>query len=165
MKKKGDIFQLSFILIIIFIAAMVGILFLAFTNKVNDYWEVSGLINNSDAAKTTVDTMQATAPLTTDYAVFFLFLGSTLGICISAVRTKFSPTLIFFFLMLLVITVFIASGIVNVYSGFAEALPTEESQLTLTGIIFSKYLPLFMAIIGGIIMIIMYGKQGADIVT
>jgi len=165
LNKKGDIFQLSFVMIIVFITAMVGILFLAFTNQVNDYWVVSGLLNQSEAATSTVATMQATAPLTTDYAVFFIFLGSTLGICISAVRTKFSPTLVFFFILLLILTIFIASGIVNVYSGFAEVLPNEAAQLTLTGIILGKYMPLMMAIIGGFIMIIMYSKQGGEIIS
>ena len=165
MNKKGDIFQISFVIIIVFITAMMGILFLAFTNEVNSFWVVSGLLNTSEAAEMTVATMQATAPLTTDYAVFFIFLGSTLGICISAVRTKFSPTLIIFFILLLILTIFIASGMVNIYSGFADVLPNESVQLTLTGIILGKYMPLIMAVLGGLVMIIMYSKQGGDILA
>lgn len=165
--RKGDIFQLPVVLVIVFIAALVGLLFLTMTFKVNQFWDSSGLLNSSAEAIHATDKMQTVAPLYTDYMVFFLFLGANLGLVISAVRTRFSPTLIFFFILILLITIFIASGLVNVYSGFANAPVTSEvsGDLILTNWVFSRYTPLTMTVIGGIIMLIMWGRQGADIVT
>ena len=165
MNKKADIAQLPVVLVIVFIAAIIGFLFLVMSNNVNNFWQSSGLLNSSDAAKTSITTIQSTSAPTTDWMIFLLFLGSNLGLVISAVRTKFSPTLIFFFILLLMITVLIASGMVNIYKGFAIGDTATASQLVLTNFVFSKYTPLIMCIIGLMIMIIMWGKSGGDIVT
>jgi hypothetical protein len=72
----------------------------------------------------------------------------------------------FFFILLLFIDILIASGIVNIYQGFANAPAAIEtsSQLVLTNVVFSKYLPLIMLVMGILIMLIMWGKSGGDII-
>jgi len=165
MNKKGDIFQLVFILIILLIAAIVGLLFLTLSGKVITIYQSMPIMNQTTVVEVN-NVMQQTAPTTTDYMIFFIFLGSVMGVVISAVKTNFSPTIIFMFLMLLVITIFVASGVVNIYSGFAQDVTLAEyaNQLTLTNFIISKYTPLIMAVLGGLILLIMYGKSGSDII-
>ena len=164
MNKKGDVVQIVVVLIIIFIAALVGLICLKLTNEVNHYWLTSGLLNSTQTGTDTINQMNQVAPTITDLTVFLLFLGCIIGVCIAAVKTKFSATMLFLFFLLIITTILIASGLVNIYSGFADAMPTEQAQLTLTGIIFSRYTPLMMCIIGGIVLLLMYGKQGQDIV-
>jgi hypothetical protein len=160
--RKGDVFQLLYLLIVLFIIAIVGFLFLTIDNKITGFWASSGLLNQSVPAQQSNQILMEAAPRTTDYMVFFFFLGSFVGLCISAVRTKFSPVIIGLFMLFLLITIFVASGFVNIYSGFQQAIPDTASQLTLTGFIFSKYTPLLMAVIGIILMLIMWGRQGGE---
>jgi hypothetical protein len=168
MNKKGDVFQLLVVLILLFVTAIVGLLFLTLSNKVNEFWTTSGIMNGTQnqGALNAQQTIQATSAPTTDYMIFFLFLGANLGLIAGAVRTKFSPTIIFFFILLLFITILIASGIVNIYQGFAtgSATSTTASQLTLTNFIFSKYLPVIMTGIGILVMLVAWGKSGGDII-
>lgn len=166
-QKKGDMFQVVFALIIIFIAAVVGLLFLVLTNGVNDFWQESGLLNETAVGQAAIDTLQDTAPKTTDYAILFLFLGLNIGVTISAVRTNFSALTIIIFIFLTLISIMTAAGMVNMYQGLAQqetVLPT-SSELTFTNFLFSKYLPLIVSIICAFVMIVMYGKSGGDIIT
>jgi hypothetical protein len=163
--KRGDVFQLLFLLVILFFVAILGLLFFTMSDKFSQAWQDSGMLNDTAVGQTAVDTMQENAPRTIDYMIFFLFMGSIIGLLISASRTGYTPTVFFLFIILLVITIFVASGLVNVYSGFADssALVEYSEQLTLTSFIFSKYTPLIMTILGGLIMVIMWGKSGGDI--
>lgn len=167
MNKKGDITQLPVVLVILFISAIVGILFLGMTLKVTDFWKESGLLNQSEIGMNSNQLIHDTSPPTVDYMIFFLFLGSTIGVTISAVRTNFTPTVMFIFFILLIITILIASGLVNIYSGFtqAEGLIEAGQQMPLTGFVFSRYTPLMMAVMGGFIMLIMWAKSGGEIVN
>jgi len=164
MNKRGDISQLPVVLIIVIIAVIVGFLTLTMTSKVNETF-ISIEPDNSTAEHAT-QVINSNAPYTTDYMIFFLFLGSNLALIIGAVRTKFSPTVIFFFILLLIITIFVAAGFVNIYQGIADSSGFQEThdKLTLTNFIFSKFLPLIMTVIGILIMIVMWGKSGGEII-
>jgi hypothetical protein len=165
MNKQGDIFQLTALLVILFIVAIVGLLFLSLSMRVLNSYEDSGILEDTAIGQESNDLLTETAPKTTDYMVFLLFSGMVIGLLISASRTQYSPGVFFLFVLLLIITIFIASGMVNIYSGFAnlDSLAESSAELSLTNFIFSKYTPLIMTVIGGLIMLIMWGKQGSDI--
>jgi len=167
MNKKADVFQLLVLLIILFVSAIVGIIFLGLSTNISNFWVESGMLNDTETGLYANQIIQASGPLATDYMIFFLFLGGTIGLIVSAVRTNFSPTIIFLFIMLLIISIFVASGLVNIYSGFANTPALQEAgdQMVLTGFVFSKYTPLMIGIIGIIVMLIMWGKSGGDIIT
>ena len=159
-KKKGDIFQVIFMLILVFAVALVGLICLVLTSNVNTFWDESGLLNESQTATDSVNTMQRLAPQTTDYTIFFLFVGLILGTTIAAVRTNFSAATMLVFIFLTFIAVLSAAGFVNMYRGLADQaaiIPVSE-QLHWTNFIFSKYLPLFTIILCALVMLIMYGK-------
>lgn len=164
--KKGDVFQILFLLLMLFIAAIVGILFLTMTKGVLNSYTLLPVYNNTPELVHTQEVLTDTAPKTTDYLVFFLFLFGYAGVTISAVRTKFSPMTMFFFAILTLITIFVSSGMVNIYQGFAqtEVLATTSQDLTFTNFMFSKYTPAFMLIISALVMIIMWSRSGGDIV-
>ena len=66
-----------------------------------------------------------------------------------------------------IIAVLIAAGLVDIYQGLAQEdeLSDYSSNLTLTNIIFSRFTPLIICVLGFIIIMIMYGKSGGDIIT
>lgn len=167
MNRKGDVFQLLFVLIIVFIATVVGLLFWGLTSKVLDAYQNTPAMQASPIAAQTNALLQETGPKTTDYMIFFLFLFSNVGILLSASRTRFSPTVIFLFIILTLITIFVAAGFVNIYQGFAQAdaLSSAASQLSLTNFVFSKYTPLFMSVMSGLIMFLMWSRSGGEIIA
>ena len=141
--KRGDMFQLLFLLIILFISAIVGLIFLGLTLEVTSLYNSTGMLDDTVIGSDANTLMQETAPYTTDYMIFFLFIGGIVGVCVSAIRTNFSPTIVMIFVFLLLITIFVAGGFVNIYQGFAdtEALSSAAETLTLTNFIFSRYTP------------------------
>lgn len=165
-QKKGDIFQILFMLTLLVVVAITGVLMLVLTTHVNNFWEESGLLNETTAGKESLETMQRVAPRTTDYVTFFLFMGMIIGITISAVRTDFNAITIILFIFIMLISIVMAAGFVNIYRGIAlaDGVSTISSDLTLTNFIFSKYTPLITGILCALVMIIMYGKGGGEIV-
>lgn len=165
-QKKGDIFQILFMLTLLVGVAIIGVILLVMTTNINNFWEESGLLNDTVAGRESLETMQRTAPRTTDYVTFFLFMGMIIGVTISAVRTDFNAITIILFIFVMIISIFMAAGFVNIYRGIALAEGVSEisSDLTLTNFIFSKYTPLITAALCALIMIIMYGKGGGEII-
>lgn len=163
--KKGDVFQILIVLIIIFAIALVGFLTLTMTTRVNTFWDDSGYLNETATGKQAIDTMQDTAPKTTDWAILLLFLGMNIGVVISAVRTNFTPVTVILFIFLTLISIMIAAGMVNMYQGMAQTPSVADigDSLPLTNFLFSKYLPLIISILSAFAMILMYGKAGGDI--
>ena len=166
-QKKGDIFQILIVLIIIFVVALIGFITLTLTTRVNTFWDESELLNDTAVGMKAIDTLQDTAPRTTDYAILFLFLGMNIGVVISAVRTNFTPVTIILFIFLTLISIIVAAGMVNMYQGLAQTPSVIDigESLTFTGFLFSKYLPLLITIISAFVMLIMYGKSGGDIIS
>lgn len=164
-QKKGDIFQVLFMIVLVFGVAVVGLLVYVMTHNVNQFWDESGLLNQTAVGEQAIDTLQDTAPKTTDYAIFFLFLGMNIGVLVAAVRTNFSATVIFLFILLTLLAIMVAAGVVNMYQGLAQqpSIIDISNDLTLTNFIFSRYMPLVISIICGLVMLVMYGKSGADI--
>jgi hypothetical protein len=165
--KKGDVSQILVVMIILLVLAIVGFITLTLSTRVNSFWISSGTLNESSTAITAVEKMQDTAPKTTDYAIFLAFLGMQIGVVISAVRTKFSPLTIVLFIFLTMISIMVAAGMVNMYQGLAQTTSVSDigESLPLTGFIFSKYFPLIITVISALVMLIMYGKQGGDIIS
>ncbi len=163
--KRGDIFQVFFLLIIVFIAAIVGLLSLTLSDKFNEHLQGTEGFNDSISAQKVSNFEQNQSPYIFDYLVFFLFLGCNIGLVISSVRTNFSPGILFLFMLVLLIAVLVSAGLVNIYQGFTDVSTLSEtaSKLTLTNIIFSRYTPLFISLISAVVLVLMYSKSGSEI--
>lgn len=164
--KRGAIFQIMFLMIIIFITAIVGLLFYTLSFEITKTYDQSGIFDNTPIAKEKNLYMQSVARYTTDETVLFLFIAMIIALIIAAAKTKFSPLVIFLFILVLLIAILNASGMVNIYQGLATSpvLSETSGHLTFTNIIFGKYLPLIICVLGALIMIIMYSKSGGDII-
>ena len=76
MNKKGDVFQILVMLILLFVCAVVGLILLTFSMKVTQTYAALPQLNQSAVAVKANLVLQQTAPTTTDYMIFFLFLFS-----------------------------------------------------------------------------------------
>lgn len=163
--KKGDIFQLFFLLIIMFIAIIVTILCVKMSTEIDGAFQTAPNYNDSIYSEKVTNFVVNQSPTIGDMLILFLFIGGIIGLMVSAIRTNYSPSILFIFLLVSVIAVFVASGIVNIYSGFAqtEALSDIATKFTVTNILFSRYTPLFTCIISAVILILMYSKSGNEI--
>ena len=167
MNKKGDVFQILIVWILLIVIAIAGFLLLVMSYRVNEFWATNTALmpENSTAAQVNAS-LQQSGYRTTDYAIFFFFLGLNIGVIIAATRTNFSAILIFMFILLVFIEIMVAAGFVNMYQGLAheESVADIGQKLTLTNFIFSKYTPLLLSGIALIVIVIMFGKSGGDIV-
>lgn len=165
MNKKG-VFDIFFVLILLFVIAVFGLIVMTFVVKISDVQTSSGIFPNNSLAYSSTEYIKEESVSNGDLFVFLFFIGSVIGLVLGAVKTNFSPILIFLFLLILILSVLVAAGLVNIYHGFATSEATAEvsSQLTLTNIVFSRFTPLIIAIIGALVLIVMYGKSGGDII-
>lgn len=166
--KKGDIFQIFFVLIILFIMGILGLLIGKMSYEFTNAYKlpISQNIFNDSVASDANQLIQSSAIPTMDFFIFLFFLGSNIGLIVAAIRVKYSPTIIFLFILLLLIEIFVASGMVNIYQGFHNeaSLAPIPSMFVLTNLIFSKYMPLIFSVIGAVVLIFMYSKSGDQIV-
>lgn len=162
--KKG-IFDIFFLLIIVFFVAVIGLLTYKLSHSITQAYVNSGVLASSPVALHANSVIDSQGRIVADEFVFFMFLGMMIATIISAARTNFSPTVIFFFILELLMAIVLAAGLVNIYSGIAQTpvLMIEAQQLTLTNIIISRYTPLMICALGGLILLIMYGKSGGEI--
>lgn len=164
-QKKGEIFQIFVMMIILIAVAIVGFLMLTMTTRFNTTMQTSGMLNSSVTATNAIAKMQETAPKTTDYTILFLFLGLNIGVLISAVKTNYHPMTIILFIFLVFVAIMIAAGVVNMYQGLAQTPSVSDigDSLPFTNFLFSKYFPLIITIISAFVLILMYGKGGDSI--
>lgn len=164
--KKGDVFQIIFLFAFITVVAILG-LFFGFLS-----WQITGAyadleqINNTDAARESNDQIHNAAPLVDDTFVLFFFLFGVISLLVAAARTEFNVIVIGLFIILLLLAAFLASIETNIYRGLADdpAISDYSSRLTFKNILFSKYMPLIIVLIGMIVLLIMYGKAGGNII-
>jgi hypothetical protein len=160
--KKGDIFQITFVIIIVLVMAILGLLVGKLSHEVTEQYKnpIFGL-NNTDKGMQSNQLIQTMSIPLMDFFIFFFFLGANIGLIVSAIKTKYSPTIIFLFILLLLIEILLASGVVNLYQGFSgeDSLAPVPSQMVLTNLLLSKYFPLIITVMGAIVLIFMYSKQ------
>ena len=159
--KKADIFQIVFLLCIVIVMAIMGLLVGILSYHITEQYKSPILSNSPTGVKANTQIQQMSIPIM-DFFIFFFFLGSNIGLIISAIRTKYSPTIMFLFIMLLLIEILIASGMVNIYQGFHNepSLAPVSSSFYLTNMLLSKYFPLIISVIGAVVLIFMYSKSG-----
>lgn len=163
--KKGNVFQILFLLIIVFTAAVATLVCGSLSWHIDTYYQMAPGYNDSVVGQKVSNFTTNQSPTIGDELIFFLFIGGIIGLMVGAIRTNYSPAILFLFILVSFISVLVASGLVNLYQGFAQAPGLVEiaDKFTLTNVIFSRYTPLFTCIICAIILILMYAKSGADI--
>lgn len=167
MNNRGEIFNIIVMLILLIVVALAGLIIGKISWEVTKSYDRLSVMSNPEnqIAHDANLRLQTSSYKTIDYAIFFLFLFSNVGIVIGAVKTNFSPIFMFLFFMLMMLAIMTAAGFVNMYQGLAQdsAMVGYSTQLTLANFVFSKFTPAMIAAICGLVMVIMWGKGGAEI--
>ncbi len=164
-QKKG-IFALLLIVAILTITAIFGLLSYRMIKGVNEVYNDSGLFPDGSIGQESNQAIKTTAKYGIDNMFFFVFLGSVIGLIFGAVKTRFSPILMFIFILVFLFAIFLASMSAEIYHGFATNGELEDTanEFIFIKIILSKFFPLIICVIGAVVMIIMWSKQGGEIV-
>lgn len=163
--KKGDVLSLIPLMVILLIIAILGLFFFYVAWKFTTELDSTGVLDSNENAKSVNSNLTHWIPDINDETVLFFFLAMTIGLVIAAVRTNFNPVVIFIFMLLLIVAIFLAAQSTNIYRGFADepAISDYSSKLTFTNVLFSRFTPLIITLIGAVLIIIMYGKSGSNI--
>lgn len=163
--KRGSFFELPYLIVLLLVIALLGLLFGYMSWKITGAYDGLQQINDTPLAKSVNSNFNQTIPSIVDTFVFLFFLGAIIALLVAAVRTNFSIVVLGLFFLLFLISIFIASGAANIYQGFAGDTNLQEFSVNLvfTAIVFSKWTPLIMVLIGATILLIMYGKSGGSV--
>lgn len=154
MKKKANMLDLIWLmplLLILFVVAIVGM------KAYNSYYDSVNSTLSPQARQIT--TTAGGAVESYDYILLIFYFGLFLAVIISAMFIQSHPMFFFASLLLLVISVFLAAPFANAYLSFKDdpSLSTEIASLTMSGYIL-EYLPLFIAVMGVIVIVALYVK-------
>ena len=153
--KKGSIQDIILIGVILLFAAVVILIGFKVTSEINDTVQASSLITaNGKAASTTLTGFY---PGVIDNSFLLLTIGLTIGSLILASLVRIHPIFIPVFIIALIFIIFLAGILSNIYQGMAENenLIAQADQLTFISKILN-YLPIFVGVIGTIMMIVLY---------
>lgn len=157
MNKKGDFQSLIIMIAIVFILALAVIIFskvfLLFTSELKD----TGEFSNRSIEKIEI-VEDNTIPLL-DFFIFFTLISLMIGLIISSIYIDTHPALTIIFLIAIIIAVFIAGQLANVYTdivGHSE-LASTASEFVYTDALFSNF-AMVILVVGIIIAIILFGK-------
>jgi len=163
--KKADFTSLLMMLGILVILAIGAIIF----SQV--FLAILGNLKAQDAfSNRTVTTMEIVEDNTIpwlDFLIFFSLVSLMLGLIVSSIFIDVHPAFVIAFIFGLIIAVFIAGQLTNVYSEVTSdsALSETSSQFTYTNLILGEHFPIIILVIGIIIVVVLYGKSGRSAET
>ena len=155
MNKKGSMLDLIFIAVTILTFAVATLIVFKVSNSINDgLQDIDGV---TDKAKSEFSRVNNIYVDVIDNMALFLFVGLSIVALILASLVRFHPVFFVFFILLIVVMIFLAGIMSNVYIEMANttALQAEAEQLEyITRIMY--ILPFFIGVMGFILSVIMY---------
>lgn len=157
-RKKGSATDLFYVIIGIFLVAVVGILVSAVVTRFNTQFQsMSSISVIPTAAEDASTKLTATMPNTLNGAVIFLFFAACFVAIILASLTPFHPVFFIFFMLEVILLIIFSGGLADAFQTFIETpgLATEHGQYAVIIFLF-RYLPFIIAVIGFILAAVMY---------
>lgn len=153
--KKGSIQDLMFLIVIVFVFALVTLFAFKFMDSFNN--EIQAMPEIPSDAKTSTTTLMGNFSGVIDNSFLFLVIGMGVITLIFAAMVRIHPVFIALFLLFLCFTIFLSAVFSNIYESVADndQMIGVSSQLTGINLIFS-YLPIIIGGFGSILCIIMY---------
>lgn len=155
MNKKGSMLDLIFIAVTILTFAVATLIVFKVSNSIND--GLQNIDGVTDKAKSEFSRVNNIYVDVIDNMALFLFVGLSIVALILASLVRFHPVFFVFFILLIVVMIFLAGIMSNVYLEMANttALQAEAEQLEyITRIMY--ILPFFIGVMGFILSVIMY---------
>lgn len=156
--KRGDIMSLIVVVVIIFVFAIIGVVFTkVFKDSIEELNKTPEFQDSSNIQHAFNTASEGTKYL--DYAFIFLFFALSIGLIISSIYIKTHPAFFVVFLIGWLIAIVLAAVFANVY---VEV--TNQTELQETSSLFKyttnmiQILPMLIFVVGLIVAVILYGK-------
>lgn len=161
--KKGSILDLFYIVIGVFVLAVIVVLVSFMTHTINT--QISTLPLVGTEAQTASTTLSSTMPDTMNSGILFVFFGACIASIILASLVIVHPVFFIFYILETSLLVFFSGGIADAFQAFIEtpALASEYSNFGVMIFMF-RWLPIIIGIVSFILAIIMY-KVRQNMVT
>ncbi len=161
MNKKGSLLDIVYAIGVLFFFAFLLLIGFKISGEFNT--QAQSLNDLSASEKATIDTLNSRYTGVMDKSIVFLAIGISLVTLILAALVRVHPIFIPLFIVGLLFVVVIAAVASNVYEEVAThpGLVNEADQLPLTSLILN-YLPIFVAVVGTLLMIVMYKTWSAE---
>lgn len=159
--KKGDISSIILFIVIIFFLSVSGLFIHYITGM------MVGTIKNTTASMTdrpevnaTLDTAETKVTSMFDYLIMALFAGIFISMILLSYSVGASPIMFPLFIILWIISIVISAPISNTWITIStnSSLNSSASSMPITNNLLS-YLPIYITIIGLIIIIVLYAKR------
>lgn len=159
-QKKADLTSLIIgLVVIIAVMAMIAVVMSDSLIEMMDALKDSGEFSNNTIS--TINTVQTKTIPMFDFLIFFAFFAVAIGLIISSIYLDVHPAITVAFIIGLIIAVLLSAQFVNVYGELSdqEDISSSAAQFTLTNVIMGQYGPIFILVIGVIVIVIIYGKS------
>lgn len=161
--KKGSITDLIYYVSIMFFIGFIVLMGAKVAGEFNSGIQNTTNVNLSASETQVLDNIAGQYYSSIDNAVLFLAIGLAIVTLILAALVKIHPIFIPLYLIGEVFIIIVSAVASNIYQTAASdsTLSGVASQLTFTGLVLT-YLPIFVGVIGTLIMIVMYKTWSAD---
>ena len=153
--KKGSAVDLTFIISAIFSFAVVAIIVTLLVYHINSEFQDSDVLDTD--AKAASETMSSGFASSMDGAVIFVFFGLCFLSLLLASLVAVHPTFLILYFLELIVLILVSGAISNAYQAVIEneSISVIASYFSLSTSFF-HYLPFVIAVIGIVLMVIMY---------
>lgn len=157
MKRKNNIFDILFIMIVIAVVSIFFFIGASIFNKINDNVQSSGFLNTEDSD--TYNRMNIGFIKNVDRGIFLAILASFILLIISALLIEANILYFVVGLGFYVIVAIFSPMIANLVLGFqsTQELATVTAQMPLTTFYYTNFV-LINLVLGGLVLILLYAK-------
>ena len=151
-------------LVVAFVFAVVVVPVAYMGDEIMDTLKEDDNFGSSNESVERIGQVQSLMTTAFDQLVFFILVGTLLGLIILAIFTDFHPVVLVFLLIVLVLLVILGGLFANAYDEVrdTEILSEKASEFTFTNVVMGEYLPVFILITGAIAFMIILGKRGGQ---
>lgn len=157
LNRKGSIVDVLFIVVMMFVLALVFLLATSMYTNINNSLQSSDTI--SDNSKTILSNFNTKFPKVLDNAFVFILAGLILAVLIGGFLIRDHPAFFFVAMFMLIFFVALSAIFANVYHDVAnsEAFSASAANYPKMQHIMNNF-PVYAAVFGGLIIIILYAK-------
>lgn len=154
-KKGSGFFDVLVIIIALLLFSSLTLIFFKVSNDINTKVQASAIFDTK--GKTAFNSMNNLYYNSYDNGFLILMVGLSIGALFLATMVRIHPIFFVFFLLLLIVLIVLAAVFSNVYLQMANSSSLSSLADQLTYITWGMWLmPVFVAVIGTIMSIIMY---------
>ena len=151
-------------LVVAFVFAIITIPVAYMGDEIMDTLKEDNNFGSSNESVARITQVQGLMTTSFDQLVFFILVGTLLGLIILAIFTDFHPVVLVFLLIVLVLLVILGGLFANAFDEVrdTEILSEKASEFTFTNVVMGEYLPIFILIAGAIAFMIILAKRGGQ---